>query len=64
MSNTSSPLAHPSNQPVGGNVADEIRGHVHLIVRVRPVGNRLKPGRLDEAKFVGRDCHPHFMTSA
>ena len=31
---------------------------------IRPVGDRRKPGRLDEANQVRRDGHAHFVPSA
>ena len=43
-------------------VAEEIR--FHQLDKVRPVGDRVKPGRFDETNQVGRDRHAHFVSSA
>ena len=42
----------------------EVGDRHYLLFGVRPVGDRSKPRRLDEAKHVRRHCYAHVVTSA
>jgi hypothetical protein len=43
---------------------NEIGDVAYLLLRVRTVRDRGKPGRLDETHQIGRNRHVHFVSSA